>query len=226
MKGLKKILIISTSTVAIIGLLFYTTPILETMTKWTKEISAPNWADVVSSTCAAIALMLAFATYINWSQSKVRDDLYGSIKTYIECFARLSSQTTDSFTLLDGLVPKVGMQPVHPDEAIETLREVEMSMHDFGRSFKDLHFAKEEFEFWGVKFTKAGEDLHDSTARITRNFMTCYFVTMNQALNFYKYGHPLDDFLTEAAKLETRFNEMRLIFAQRKNSGINRLFLF
>lgn len=201
-------------------------PILNTLLRWSDLISAPNWGDVVSAACATIALGLGFVTYINWSQSKVRDDLYNSIRFYIECFAKLSVQTVNSFTMLDGIVPKAGLPVVSKEEAIEQLKEIEMLMGAVGESFKNLHYAKDEAEFWGTRLSKTGDELHEATARATQNYITCYFVTMNQAYNFYAHELPLNELEQEAEKLKTRFHEMRLIFSERKNSRIRELFLF
>lgn len=191
-----------------------------------EKITPPNWADVVSSVCSIIAVSLGVVTYIKWKDAKIQEDLYKSIRTYIETHARLCAEVRSSYFDLNGIIPQAGSIPLTKEEGLQSVQGAIAFQDVLYNIFKELHAAKEELAFWGVKMSPQALELHESTARNMHAYMSNFHATYNTAGNFYSETQTLSDLQLWAGRLNTSFHRLELVFAERRACSLKKLFYF
>lgn len=190
------------------------------------NISAPNWADIVSAIIAFLGLSLALITYANWHTAKIKEDAYNSVKRYASLLAEVEDIVIDIHFKVSGIVPSDSNMIPTKEDAIAVINELMSSFGNVSTTIKKLHTARSELPFWGASLKPDAEIIHTNLMSKITNYATFHFELVG-LLNAY-YHNQVPDLPVIAKYEQTHIcvNEMFLIFTERKKSRIQNLFNF
>lgn len=184
-----------------------------------------NYADTTASMAALVGVIIAIVTITNWKKSKIQEDSYQLIKSYISELVLIETITTDIIIEVQSISPIAGN--VFPSQSfvIETLQSLESLNKKLSKAHRQAHQIKSELPFWGIKLTITPENNHEALLIALYNFQIVSDVLKNNLYGFYISSTcSMEQVISEYNKLENHFHLINATLSERKAKKMTDMF--
>lgn len=184
-----------------------------------------NLADTTASVAALAGVIVAMVTIINWKNSKIQEDSYQLIKTYVAELVLIETTITDILIEIGSICPLAGNAVPTQAFVTETFQNIDTLRKSLSKLYRQLHQTKNELPFWGSKLTPAPEEHHKSLMKDLYNFQVVADCLRNNLENLFKSRSCTVAHVTqEYENLQDYFNKITITLTDRKTRKMSDMF--
>lgn len=183
-----------------------------------------NWPDIVSSTVAASAFLLALLTYQNWKQQKVREDAHTTAKTYISTLVNIEETIIEMLAIYEEIIPRPGSL-VYPEEYThQKLMLLRQRHNELSMIALKLMHVHDELAFWGAALTNASD--HISAQEAVETYLRHSGLLINSLININFHHIPDNTTSAHATKTYESMTNLFELFKNRKSKKMSNYFKY
>lgn len=184
-----------------------------------------NFADTTSAVAAIVGILVAIATITNWKKSKIQEDSYQIIKSYVSELLLIDTTVTEILIENGSICPLPGN--IVPTQAFvtETFQNIDTLLKNLSKQHRQIHRTKSELAFWGGKLTPIHELHHTSLMEELQSFQTVANCLRNNLQYYFKHdSSSINQVTQEYEKLETFYRAINTTLSGRKNMKMSDMF--
>ncbi|AUG08162.1 hypothetical protein [Pseudomonas sp. S09G 359] len=184
-----------------------------------------NFADTTSAIAALVGVLVATTTITNWKKSKIQEDSYQIIKSYVAELVLIETTVYEILIENTSICPLAGN--IVPSQAFvaETFQNIDALRKTLSKQHRKIHQTKNELQFWGGKLTKIHEDHHEELMKELYNFQVVADCLRNNLQNYFTNGlTTIQQVLQEYEKLSNYHLKINTTLAGRKNNKMSEMF--
>jgi len=184
-----------------------------------------NFADTISAIAALVGVVVATVTITNWKKSKIQEDSYQVIKSYVAELVLIDTTVTEILIENSSICPLPGNMVPTQTFVDETFQNIDILQKTLSKLYRQVHQTKSELAFWGGKLTPIHEEYHTSLMKELHNFQVVASCLRNNLENYFTNGlSTIDQVSQEYEKLETYYREIHITLAGRKTKKMSDMF--
>lgn len=197
----------------------YTTQLLQVPTQ------ATNFADTTSAIAALVGVLVATMTITNWKKSKIQEDSYQIIKSYVAEQVLIETTATEILIEIGSICPLPGNTIPSQTFVTETFQNIDILRKNLSKQYRKIHQIKSELAFWGGKLKPVHEECHETLIKELYNFQVVTDCLRNNLENYFTNGlSTAQQVFQEHEKLADYHNKIYITLAVRKNNKMSEMF--